>query len=300
MTPRQALEARAAAGVSRVVRASPRAWTLALGRGLGRILGDLDRRHVAIAVDNLRRAFPDWDEGRLLRTVRGVYAHFGQVILDILWMEGRPRDEILGLVEVAGREHVDAAMADGRGAILVTGHIGNWELHGIAHGWTFGPIGVVARPLDNPLLDQRLCAFRTAGGNTVINKFEALREVLRMLREGKGIAILIDQNVQEKDGIFVEFLGQPAATTTVVAALAMKTGCAIVPCHTEVQPDGRYRLVYDPPVRWSPSGDREADIRRLTQILTRHIEGWVLQVPEQWLWLHRRWKTQPQEQPRDR
>jgi len=297
VTPRQVLEARAASAVSALVRALPRAWVLALGRGLGRLLGDLDRRHVAIAADNLRRAFPEWDQPRFLRTARSVYAHFGQVLFDIVWMAGRSREEVLGLVDDEGREHVEAARTEGRGVVLVTAHIGNWELSGLAHGWLFGPIGVVARPLDNPALDRRLNAFRESGGNEVISKFEALREVMRRLREGGAVGILLDQNVQESDGVFVEFFARPAATTTAAAAFAVKTGCALLLGHTEIKPEGRYRLVYDPPVRWSSSGDREDDIRRLTQVLTRRIEGWIREVPEQWLWIHRRWKTQPREHP---
>jgi KDO2-lipid IV(A) lauroyltransferase len=294
LSPRRALEARAAALVSGVVSVAPRRAALAMGRGLGRLLGDLDRRHVAIAADNLRHAFPHWDEDRLLRTARAVYAHFGQVLLDILWAQGRSREEVLAFVDVVGREHVEEAMAAGRGAILTTAHIGNWELHGIAHGWTFGPIGVVARPLDNLALDRRLCALRAAGGNTVIYKQRALAQVIRALRDGRGVAILLDQNVQAGDGIFVDFFGRPASTTTVAAALALKTGCALVPCHTELGSDGRYRAIYEPAVRRSPSGDRQADLAWLTQELTRRIESWVRGRPEQWLWIHRRWKTQPE------
>ncbi|MBI3932485.1 MAG: lysophospholipid acyltransferase family protein [Acidobacteria bacterium] len=290
---RQALEARAASVVSALLAGLPRRVALALGRSFGRLLGDLDRRHVGIAVENLRHAFPEWDEGRLQRTARGVYAHFGRVLFDILWLERRSRPDVLGLVDVVGREHVEAAMAAGRGAVLVTGHIGNWELHGVAHGCLFGRIGVVARPLDNPELDRRLCAFRVAGGNGVIYKQKALAQVLRILRDGGGVAILIDQNVQEQDGIFVDYFGRPAATTTVAAALAVKTGCALLPCHTELRPDGRYRLVYEPAVSWASSGDRQADVARLTQHLTRRIEDWVRETPEQWLWIHRRWKTRP-------
>ncbi len=294
---RYALEARAAAAVSRLVARLPRRASLALGRGLGRLWGDLDARHVALAAANLRRAFPHWDEGRAWRTARGVYAHFGTVLIDLLWMDGRGRDAVMPLVEVEGRQHVEAALAPGRGALLVSGHIGNWELHGLAHGWLFGPIGVIARPLDNPALDDRLCALRAQAGNTVIYKRKALATVLRLLREGRSVAVLIDQNVQEKDGIFVEYFGQPAATTTVAAALALKTGCALVPTHAVLRPHGRYRLVYDPPLQWRPTGDRRADIAALTQELTRAIERWVRATPEQWLWIHRRWKTQPVEQP---
>jgi Kdo2-lipid IVA lauroyltransferase/acyltransferase len=290
---RYALEARAAALAARTIARLPRRPMLAVGRWLGTLWGELDRRHVAIAAANLRRAFPHWDEPRAWRTARAVYRHFGAAMVDLLWLDARPREEILPLVEVLGREHVEAAMAGGKGAMLVTGHIGNWELHGLAHGWLFGPIGVIARPLDNPDLDRRLCALRARGGNTVIFKKRALATVLRLLREGSGVAVLIDQNVQEKDGIFVEFFGWPAATTTVAAALALKTGCALLPTRTLLLPDGRYRLVYDPPVALEPSGDRRADVAALTQALTRTIESWVRETPEQWLWLHRRWKTQP-------
>jgi Kdo2-lipid IVA lauroyltransferase/acyltransferase len=290
---RYALEARAAHLAARTIARLPRRWALAVGRGLGTLWGELDRRHVGIAAANLGRSFPHWDEARAWRTARAVYRHFGAAMIDLLWLDAHPREEVMALVEVEGREHVEAAMAAGRGALLVTAHIGNWELHGLSHGWLFGAIGVIARRLDNPALDERLCALRARGGNTVILKQKALATVLRFLREGRGVAVLIDQNVQEKDGIFVEYFGRPAATTTVAAALALKTGCALVPTHTLLLPDGRYRLVYDPPVAYTPTGDRRADVAALTQALTRSIEAWVRETPEQWLWLHRRWKTQP-------
>jgi KDO2-lipid IV(A) lauroyltransferase len=293
MKARRALEAWAAWFVGVALRFLPRRLALALGAVAGRLLAAADRRHVAIAVDNLRRAFPDWDKARRLRTARGVYAHFGRMLFDILWLQGRSRETILSLVDVVGRAHVEAAMAAGRGAVLCAAHVGNWEVHGIAHGLLFGPIGVVARPLDNPALDRRLCAFRTMGGNSVIYKRKALAQVLRLLRNGRAIAILVDQNVQAQDGIFVDFFGRPAATTTVAAALAAKTGCALVPSHTELLKSGRYRLVYEAPIAWSSCGDREADIARLTQEMARRIETRVREVPEQWLWIHRRWKTRP-------
>ncbi|HVR70027.1 MAG TPA: lysophospholipid acyltransferase family protein [Vicinamibacteria bacterium] len=293
---RRVLEARAAAVVERVLRRLPRRTTLALGRGLGRLLGDLDRRHLAIAAANLRQAFPEWEAARTLRTARAVYAHFGSVLLDILWLRSRTPEKIRSLLEVNGREHVERVMAAGRGAVLVTAHIGNWELHGVAHGLLFGPIHVVARPLDNPELDRRLCAMRTMGGNAVVYKRRALPLILRALRENRGVALLIDQNVLAGDGIFVDFFGRKAATTTVAAALAVKTGSAVVPCRSELLRDGRYRLRYAPALEWTPSGDRQRDIACLTQRLTRQLEDWVRETPEQWLWMHRRWKTRPPEE----
>jgi KDO2-lipid IV(A) lauroyltransferase len=290
---RFALEERAAELMTGLVSRLPRRAALALGRGLGRLWGDLDRRHVAIAADNLRRAFPHWDEARVLRTARDVYAHLGAMLLDVLWMSRHTREEILSLVDVEGRQHVEAAMAAGRGVLFVTGHFGNWELNALAHGWLFGPVGVVARPLDNPFLDRRLCAARSVSGNEVIYKERALARVIKTLREGRGVAFLVDQNVQEQDGIFVEFFGRPAASTTVAAALALKTGCAVVAGRALPLPDGRYRLIYDPPLSFRTSGDRNADIARLTQQIASHIEGWIREQPDHWLWLHRRWKTQP-------
>jgi KDO2-lipid IV(A) lauroyltransferase len=290
---RRALETAAAGLVSALVRPLPRRAALGLGRGLGRAWAALDARHVAIAEDNLRRAFPEWGGARVRATARGVYAHFGRVLLDILWMAGRDRAAVLRHVEVTGGEHVEAALRAGRGALLVTAHIGNWELHGVAHGFLFAPIGVVARPLDNPALDARLCDFRRLPGNTVIYKRRALAQVLGLLRENRAVAVVIDQNVQEGDGVFVDFFGRKAATTTVAAALALKTGCALVPARTALDERGRYRLVYETPVAAGPGGDRGEDLVRLTQELTTVIEGWVRETPDQWLWMHRRWKTRP-------
>jgi KDO2-lipid IV(A) lauroyltransferase len=293
---RHAVESMAAGVVGGLAGLVPRRMALAFGGALGRAWGRLDRRHLRIAEDNLAHAFPDWDDARRHAVALGVYGHFGRVLLDILWMAGRDREEILGLVDVTGAEHVEAARAAGRGALLVSAHAGNWELHGLAHGWLFGAIGVVARPLDNPALDARLCAFRGRPGNTVIYKQRALPQVLRLLRDNRGVAILIDQNVQQGDGVFVDFFGRKAATTTVAAALALKTGCALIPTHAELGEDGRYRVAYEAPLAAPspPTGDRAADVQRLTQRLTGVIEAWIRRRPEQWLWLHRRWKTQPE------
>ena len=291
---RYRLEAALATVVGAFVRRLPRRAALALGRALGRLWAALDRRHVAIAVDNLRRAFPEWDLARARRTARDVYRHFAQVMMELLWLPGRTKDEVMSFVDGFGIEQAAAAETSGRGYIFVCAHFGSWEIHGISHAWRTGrPFGVIARPLDNPGLDARLCGVRTMSGNSVIYKRRALQQVMKLLREGRGVAILIDQNVQEDDGIFVDFFGRPAATTTVAAALAVKTGCHLIPSYAELQPDGRYRAVCEPPIEWTPSGDRDADVARLTQRMTTVIEGWIRRRPEQWLWMHRRWKTQP-------
>lgn len=229
------------------------------------------------------------------RTARGVYAHFGAVLLDLLWMEGRSADEMLALCDLEGVEHLKAARAAGRGVVCPAAHLGNWELQAIASVPHVGPIAAVARPLDNPALDARLVALRTSTGNRVIYKQKALAQVVRTIREGGIVAIVIDQNVQEKDGIFVRFFDRPACSTTVAAAVALKTGCAIVPVRCTLRANGRYRMVYGPPVEWTGVGRRDEDVAGLTQHLATIVEGWIRETPEQWLWLHRRWKTQPRE-----
>jgi KDO2-lipid IV(A) lauroyltransferase len=290
---RYALEAALATGVSAVVRRLPRRMVLALGRALGRAWGALDARHMAIAEENLRAAFPDWPAERVAATARGVYAHFGAVILDLMWMQGRTASELLALADLEHVEEMQRARAEGKGVVAVSAHLGNWEIQAIASTPLIGQVSVIARPLDNPRLDQRLVALRSSTGNTVVYKQRALAQVLKAIRGGGIVAILIDQNTQPGDGIFVSYFGRPASTTTVAAALAVKTGCAIVPVRSVLQPNGRYRMVYGPRVEWQPTGRRDEDIAGLTQQLTSVVEAWVRETPEQWLWLHRRWKTQP-------
>ena len=289
-------EARAVRWVGALVRPLPRRLMLMIGAALGRVLGDVDRRHLEIVRDNLRRAFPEWDEVRVRRTARDVYGHFGRVLLDILWLDGRSRETILSLVDVEGTQHLETVRAHDRGCVFVTAHLGNWEVLALAHGWFFRPASVVARPLDNPALDARLVAFRVQNGNEVVYKQKALAHVLRALRERRDVAFLVDQNVQAKDGIFVDFFGRKAASTTVAAALAVKTGALLLPAYSVMTPEGRHRLVYDAPLQWALSGDREADIAALTQRIASAIEGWVRETPEQWMWMHRRWKTRPPEE----
>jgi KDO2-lipid IV(A) lauroyltransferase len=287
------LEERAAGLTEALVRRLPLRVAAGLGGMLGRLWAELDRRHVAIAVDNMRHAFPEWEEVRLQRTARGVYTHFGKVLFEMLWLRGRSPEQIRDLFDVVGHEHAAAAVDAGRGVVYPTAHVGNWEMTALAHSLSVRPFGVVARHLDNPALETRLRQLREQTGNTVIYKKKALSQILKILRGGGGVGILVDQNVQEKDGIFVDFFGRPACATTVTAALAVKTGCALVYGHTRRLADGRYQLIYEPGPSCSPSGDRQRDIAWLTQQIAHRTEDWVREVPEQWLWMHRRWHTQP-------
>ncbi len=151
------------------------------------------------------------------------------MLLDILWMQGRTSAEILRLVDFEGVENAEAAMAAKRGILYCTAHLGNWEIHAIAHAWAYRPISAVARPLDNKALDARLCAFRTSSGNRVIYKKKALAQMVRALRAGEGVAVLLDQNVQAKDEIFAEFFGRLRRPRRRGRRIGREDRCSLIP-----------------------------------------------------------------------
>ena len=176
--------------------------------------------------------------------------------------------------------------------LLFSGHFGHWELVALMQGFLGMPLALVTRRLDNPLLERRLARLRTLSGNEVIHRQGAVREMLKALKRNLGIAIVIDQDAK-RSGIFVPFFGRQAATTPTLAAVALKTGAPIVPVFSVPRPDGSYDVIYEPEVEVVSTGDREADVHRLTAHCTAIIERWVRRHPEIWLWMHRRWKTVP-------
>jgi KDO2-lipid IV(A) lauroyltransferase len=281
-----------ALGVFKVLAlVTPRPLFLRIGRGLGALVATLDRRHLDIAKDNLRRSFPEWTEDKVDRTARGVWAHFGGVMFDLVRILARGAGVVDALATIEGREHAEAAHRSQNGVVLITGHFGNWETHGIVHAKHFGSIGVVARPLDNPTLDHAMTALRESAGNEVIEKEHAMIRSMRRLKAAQGVAFVVDQNVQEKEGIFVDFFGRPACTTPFAAKLAIKTGALVLPCRAVMMPDFSYRVIYDPPIDPKSFGTGDAGVLALTQAMMNATEAWIRANPDQWLWMHRRWHT---------
>jgi KDO2-lipid IV(A) lauroyltransferase len=272
----------------------PRSATPALGALVGALYGRLDVRRRRIAEENLEHALGGETTPEARRKiVRQVFRHFGRVAFEIL-MLGRYRASDAGtLVTYEGLENARRAYAQGRGVFLFTGHYGNWELVGLLQGYLGLPLAVIARPLDNPLIDDHVRTVREASGNRVILKRSAIRQVLKAIGEGLGVAIVIDQNVRAGARLFVEFFGRPAATTPTLALLALKTGSPILPVFSVPGPGGSYHVVYRPPVEFAPSGDRDRDVRALTELCTRIIEEQIRSRPEFWLWMHERWKSRP-------
>lgn len=275
--------------VATVVRRLPQSFVTRLGHGLGWIAYRLDARHRRITLENLAATFPELSVQERTRIARQVFAHFGRKLFELLWFSGQSAERQLSLVEFVGAEHVKAAQEAGKGMLLVTGHFGFWELHALAHGLHLGPMAVVARALDNTLLDRMLIDLRSSTGNIVIDRKGGLRRIMRALNANQAVAVLIDQHILTSDAVRVDFLGRPAATTSAVAVLAMRTGAAVIPAFSLPLNDGRYRLIYERPLPL-PSDETPDAVRELTQRCTKVLEKYVRAHPERWLWMHRRWR----------
>jgi KDO2-lipid IV(A) lauroyltransferase len=186
---------------------------------------------------------------------------------------------------------VRSAYAHGRGVLFVTGHFGYWELQALVHALKLQPMAVMARALDNPLLHRLLEDLRTQTGNSVIYRQGTLRRAMRLLQSGEGVGVLIDQHIASRDAIPVDFFNRPAATTPIVAALALRTGARIVPLFALPLGGGRYRMIYEHAIEPPPEGSPDP-IRELTQRCTDVLEMYVRRHPELWLWMHRRWRDE--------
>jgi KDO2-lipid IV(A) lauroyltransferase len=276
-----------------VVRAAVRLLPWAIVRGAGTLLGltfyGLDGAHRRIAVGNLERAFPARTRRECRTIAQSVFAHFGRVLLELLKFSALTREGMLALVEFEGDERARQAYLQRRGVIFLTGHFGFWELNGIVHALRIAPIGVLARSLDNPYLNQALEGLRRSTGNTVIYRRGALRRIMRELQANRGVALLIDQHVIGPEAISVDFFERPAATTSSLAMLALRTGAPVIPVFAIPIAGGRYRMIYEPPVP-PPENDSLDAIRGFTQRCTDVLEMYVRRYPELWLWMHRRWR----------
>jgi KDO2-lipid IV(A) lauroyltransferase len=271
----------------------------AMGSALGFLFFTFDRRHRRIAMANVAAAYPRKTEAGRRALVRQVFGHFGRLLFELLKFSGLSREHILSLVEFEGGERVREAHANGRGALLFTGHFGFWEINAIAHAAAFFPIGVLARRLDNVRLHNLLERMRGCTGNYVIYRRGALRRVLKALHANHAVAMLIDQHIQAPDAVTVNFFDRPAATTLALAVLALRTGAPVIPVFALPLPGGRYRLIYERPVD-PPADDSPEAIRDFTQRCTDVLEMQVRRHPELWLWMHRRWRDTAMADPTDR
>ena len=252
-------------------------------------------RHVGLF--NLSFAYPQWSSRQCRRVLFGNFRSLGRMLADFATFPRWNRGNIERLIVYEGFEHYTEARKKGRGVLFLTAHFGNWELSSFAHGLYGHPLNFVVREMDNPLLDGLVNRYRCLSGGRAIYKHESARETLRALHRGQAVGILMDQNMLPGEGVFVDFFGRPACTTTGPARIARKTGAAIVLGLVIWDRDlGRYRLRFDP-VEWIKREDPEEEIVANTANFTRLIENYVRRYPHQWLWVHRRWKTRPASEP---
>ena len=243
------------------VRLIPMRAVLALGSLVGRAFYLSDRPHRHLAIGNLRAAFPCAPRRSAGPIAREMFSHFGRLLAVLLKFSTMRPEQMLACVEFEGEERVVLAHAQGRGVLLFTGHFGYWEINALVHALVLQPMAVLARPLDNPLLHDLLESVRTATGNSVIYRRGAIRRVLRALEANQAVAFLIDQHMQPADAVYVDFFNRPAATTSALAALALRTGAPVVPVFALPLPGGRFRMVYEHAVEPPTAGRRRCDSR---------------------------------------
>jgi Kdo2-lipid IVA lauroyltransferase/acyltransferase len=268
-----------------------------LGEWLGRRTGDLAfavlgrRRRMALA--NLRTAFPELSAADRHRLCRRSYQHLGVMAVELMWMLAAPADALVARITIEGRAHLEAAMRSAGRALLLTAHLGNWELLPFAHRLTGYPLTVVARPLDSALINRLTARLRAKSGAELIDKRDAARPVLAALRRGRLVGILLDQNASRREGLFVPFFGRLASTSRSVALLAVRTATPVLPVFIYRQSDGRHCVRIEPPLVTAAGLGAEEAILDLTARCNQAIEAGIRSAPEQWLWVHDRWRTRP-------
>ncbi len=244
-----------------------------------------------IALHNLRCAYPEKSIDEIVAIARGVYRHVAIVAAEFFEFPYITKETLSEWVEFEGLENFNDALAEKKGILSVLAHFGNWELMPIVLPMAAQPAHIIYRPLDSPILDDMMAWVRTLHGNTLIAKEGSAKTIRRLLGKNKVIAILSDQNVAAREGVFVDFFGRPACTAVGTAVLAMRTGAPVIPAFMPRMENGKYKFIIKPAVEITVTGNDEADILTNTQRFTRVVEDMVREYPDQWFWIHQRWKT---------
>jgi KDO2-lipid IV(A) lauroyltransferase len=274
----------------------PRSLALKLGWVIARITYVLPGGLKKTGLRNLEIAFPDMPEAKRRKLLLGSYESLGRLLAEFSQLPKATPEKLRALIEYdeVGLAHLREAEQNKRGVIFLTGHLGVWELH--SFGWSAleYPLSFLVRPLDNPKVEAMIEAVRTRFGNRAIDKQSAARQALRVLREGGTLGILSDLNTQTREGVFVPFFGKLACTTAGIATLALKTDALVIPtCAVWNKEHQRYFFHGDPPVPLVRTGDHQKDIEVNTANFAAAVERMVRLYPDQWLWIHKRWKTRP-------
>ena len=278
--------------------AIPRKLRIGFFTGMFRLFYYLSQKQRLITIHNLRSAFPEKSADEIKTIAKGVYRTLGIITADFFEIPFLTKDNIGDLVEVEGLENLTKALEKNRGILMLGAHFGNWELAAVAFSLVVKPAVIIYRTLDSTILEDLVLWVRSCTGNVLIDKERAMRQMLRSLKKNEILGILIDQNVAWQEGVFVDFFGQPACTTNGMALLALHTDAPVIPGYILRLENGKYRLVIKEEIQVVRTGDKDEDILINTQNFTRVIEDMVRQHPDQWLWIHQRWKTKPWQVPR--
>jgi KDO2-lipid IV(A) lauroyltransferase len=280
-------------GAMRVIGYIPRKAGIRIGSAVGRLLFALDKKHRNIAINNVSRAFgwqPQSDE--VLRIVRQVFNNLGTMIFEIAWAARLSPEVLMRHFRISGREHYHRAMEKGKGVLLLTAHMGNWELFTVIAHMAGIPAHVVYRPLDSRPLDDAVKQIRCRFGAQMIPSKRALFKIVRALRKNECVAMLMDQNVDWYNGVYVDFFGRRACTNKGMAVIALRTGAPVVPVFMIREGRG-FRAEVCPEIPLTRTGDNQKDVELNTERYNKAIEAIVRQYPDQWFWVHQRWKTRP-------
>ena len=243
---------------------------------------------------NLELAIPDLARPDRNRILRHVFRNLGWQLVEFCRMPRYTVENTRNWIRTEGLEHYLAAQARGNGVLVLTGHLGGWELSSFYHSLMGHPMGMVIRRLDNRLLDEYVNSIRCLHGNRVLHKDDFARGLLTAMRAGETVGILMDTNMTPPQGEFVRFFGIPACTASGLARVALKTGAAVLPGFLVWEPsEQKYVLHFGPELSFDQTSDHEADILAATQQCNDVLETWIRRYPDQWLWIHRRWKTRP-------
>ena len=282
----------------RLIGVLPRPLARAAGIFFGGLVYHLHPRLRRVGLRNLELAFPDKPIKERRKILRGVYVSLGRLLGEVCLFPYYTPANASQLAVYQGFENFEAAEKRGKGVLLLTGHFGGWEIGSFFHSLMGHPMQIVVRPLDNPYVDALVAHYRGLHGNGMIGKQEFARSLIAAMRRNGTVGILMDTNMTPPQGVFVDFFGIPACTASGVARVALHTGAAVVPAFTIWDSVlRRYRVAFDRAVELVRTGDDEADTVANTALFTKVIEQYVRRYPDQWLWVHRRWKTRPPGDP---
>ena len=281
--------------IAQTLRWLPRPVARGAAVGIGMTVYRLHPRLRRVGMRNLELAFPEKSQGEREAILKGVYRSLGRLLAEVTKFPEYTLENVDRIAVYDGLDNYLAARDRGKGVLFMTAHLGGWEIGSFVHSLQGHWLNIVARKLDNPLLDRWVLELRSLHGNKIHDKDEYARGLLAAMKRGETVGALMDTNMTPPQGVFVNYFGRPACTAAGIARVAMRTGAAVLPAFTIWDESlGKYRIRFEPAIPLVCTGDDEADVVANTQNYTAAIERAVRAYPDQWLWVHRRWKTRPE------